>query len=102
MTKQFSDEADECLECQARGFTTWHGQIRNPGKFEGEPLAAYHAYHTMLDGFYDDIDGANWRVGNVICYEDNSGFVYATIYDTEEEAIAAWEESDPEPEEEDW
>lgn len=89
--KQFSDEAETCAECLAQEFTIEHGAIRGPGKFEAEPLAAYHAYHVMLDGGADDDDGPAWRVGNVICEESEQGFVGCDIYDDEADAIEAWE-----------
>ena len=92
--KQFSEEVDTCEECQIAGYTlNEYGIITNPGKFEGEPLAAYHAYHVMMNGFADDDDGPAWRVGNVICEESDQGFVHAEIYDTEEQAIEAWDAS---------
>lgn len=90
-TGRFSDEAKTCAECLAQGYEIEHGAIRNPGKFEAEPLAAYHAYHVMMDGFADDDDGPAWRVGNVVCEESDQGFVYAEVHDTEADAIKAWE-----------
>lgn len=96
----FSEEADTCADCLAQEYTIEHGLIRDAGKFEGEPLAAYHAYHFMLNGFQDeDIDGVV-RVGNVLIEESESGFVYSSVYDTEEEAIARMAEIEVEEENE--
>lgn len=88
---EFSEEAKTCPLCTDEGFSIEDDTIRNLGKFEGEPLACYHAYHVMLDGCADDDEGPCWRVGNVICEESEQGFVYCTIFDTEAEAVAAWE-----------
>jgi hypothetical protein len=91
----FSDEAPFCPVCiafVAEGHDlTPDGTIIGPGKFEGQHIAVYHAYHVMLDGGQDDDGGPEWRVGNVLCYESIDGFVWGTIFDTEEEAIADWE-----------
>ena len=95
-TKLFSDEADTCEECRAEEFTIRDGIIRDPGKFEAEPLIAYHAYHVMLEGFADDDDGPAWRIGNVICEESDQGFVYSETYESDEAAIAQWSTWDSE------
>lgn len=88
----FSDEADTCETCAAEGFTLDEsGAITDPGKFEAEPLATYHAYHSMLDGFTDEDSGRAWLVGNMICEESESGFVGADIYESEEAAREAWD-----------
>lgn len=31
-----------------------HGRIRNPGKFEGEPLFVPHFWDVFMDGCHDD------------------------------------------------
>ena len=93
--KQFSDEVDTCDDCLGKGFTIKHDLITNPGKFGAETLATYHAYHVMMDGFADDDDGPDWRVGNVICHEQDTGFVDGTVFDTEADAIKAWNAATP-------
>lgn len=84
----FSEEAQTCAECAAEGFTIdpASGLIRGPGKFEAEPIETFHAYHVMLGGFTDDDAGSAWRVGNVICEESDSGFVYGRVFGSDEEA----------------
>jgi hypothetical protein len=63
---EFSEEAMTCEDCirdhsSDNGLQlTADGLIKGPGKFEREPLATYHVYHVMLDGFADDDDGPNW------------------------------------------
>jgi hypothetical protein len=88
----FSDEAMTCEDCYHQGFRVLDGgAIGNPGKFEGESISTFHAYHIMLDGFADDSDGAAWLVGNMICEESNNGFVSADIYNSDEAAREIWE-----------
>lgn len=64
--------------------------ILGPGKFEGEILGTYHAYHIMLDGFEDDSNGPYWRVGNTICFERDTGFVDGEHFESETEAQKHW------------
>ena len=50
-----------------------HGRIRNPGKFEGEPLFVPHFWDVFLDG------GADWEneddvIGFVVTPEDRAEF----------------------------
>lgn len=93
---EFSDEAEECQECAEVGFTIVAGVIRKPGKFEGEPLATYHAYHVAMDGFWDDRTDDYDRVGNVILFYRSDGFVEGAIFADEAEAIEVWD-TDIEP-----
>lgn len=90
---RFSDEAETCTTCAGQEFTIRDGIIADPGKFEAEPLATYHAYHVMLDGGADEDGGWAWLVGNMICEETDQGFVGGTIYETDDTARAAWERS---------
>lgn len=91
-TVRFSDEASACKECGGQGFTFHEGKIQNPSKFESEPLATYHAYHVMLEGGDDESDGSVWLIGNMVCEESEQGFVTCCVFDTDEAAIARWEE----------
>lgn len=112
MDKLFSDEAATCTECVESGFTLRLYQdglptdkkadeltpdqrqeavIQSLGKFEGETLATYHAYHVMLEGGADDDNGPYFRVGNVICYERDSGFVDGKVCPSDEAAISLWD-----------
>jgi len=94
--KLFSEEAESCPVCQGEGFTLEHDVIVDPGKFEGEPLATFHAYHLYLDGFGDeslgDVDGfgAYDKVGNVILHHRSDGLIDGTIYDSDVDAEGAW------------
>ena len=92
---QFSDEAKDCGECKNQGFTmsTDKEWIVGPGKFEGEALSTYHAYHALMDGFADENDGPSWRVGNVVCVESSDGLVYGEAFPTEADAITSWEDN---------
>jgi hypothetical protein len=96
MTREFSHEAETCEECQKQGFTIRHGLIRNPGKFEGESLSTYHAWHYVLEGMEDDTvyDGNHpiSRVGNVIVDENEAGFVCGVAYDKMEQAMDKMDE----------
>ena len=110
---ELSDEAYGCMECVTHHDPTLRrhdlsgrtiealastmtvearkdATICDLGKFEGESLSTYHAYHIMLDGFADDDDGQSWRVGNVIAREHDDGFVIGHAYATEALAIADW------------
>lgn len=90
-TTLFSEEADTCTECAIAGFTINEaGVIANAGKFEAEPLVTYHAYHVMLDGGADDEAGEIWRIGNVIAYESEAGFVTSQTFDSDEDAAERW------------
>lgn len=91
----FSEEARECETCRASGFTLTFGDltITDPGKFQGENLSTYHAYHVMLDGFADDDDGPSWRIGNVICVESSDGFVSGESFPTNADAINSWDDN---------
>lgn len=81
MSKHFSDTAKGCADCAAQGFTLDEsGCVQGPGKFEGEPLATYHAYHAMLDGGADEDCGGAWLIGNMVCSESEQGFVSCEIY----------------------
>ena len=62
------------------------------GKFEGEHISTYHAYHMSLEGLEDEFNGPYSRVGDVIIYHSDQGFVYGEAYDTEEAAIEAFDE----------
>lgn len=113
--KLFSDEAETCVECLNQAFilrtyrdgiptdrdaTTEDvqegGVIQNPGKFEGEVLATYHAYHVMLDGGADDEGGPIWRVGNVVCEDSEQGFVYGEVFGSDAEAQQAFDDAEDE------
>lgn len=100
----FSDEAAMCAECAAEAFemTEWD-TIRGPGKFEGEPLCTYHAYHVVLDGCSDD-SGDDWdRVGNVLLVYSGQGFVSGEVCASEAEAknmAQAWHADETTEEEE--
>ena len=110
----FSDEAVYCMECVTkhdpkmirydltgklvealastmRGEARAEATIGDLGKFEGEPLSTYHAYHVMTEGGQDEDHGSAWLVGNMICEESDSGFVGADIYKDDAEALATWE-----------
>lgn len=97
----FSDESATCSECLEQDFTMEYDLIRDLGKFQGEPLATYHAWHFAMDGFQDDTvtfgsedytSEVYDRIGNVILSYSEAGFVYGDVSDTEEEAIAKMEE----------
>lgn len=89
MSKHFSDTAEMCADCAAQGFTLDEsGYIMGPGKFEGEPLATYHAYHVMLDGGVDEDYGRTWLVGNMVCSESEQGFVSCEIHGSDKAARA--------------
>ena len=94
----FSEEAADCAECKAEGFTINAGEeIADLGKFEGEPLVTFHAYHNMLNGYMDEEARTVWRCGNVVAGESNDGFVTSTTYDTvadAEDAFAPLAEED--------
>lgn len=94
---RFSDEAETCEECRAAEFNiAGDGRIRDPGKFEGEPLATYHAWHTSLDGGCDsecgDVEWFGWYglIGNMIVSTDSVGFVGARVFATDEDAAAEY------------
>ncbi len=87
----FSEEAQTCDVCKEEGFTIEHDLIVGPGKFEAEPIATFHAYHFMLDGFTDEDAGRAWLIGNMICEESESGFVGADIYESDEAAREVWD-----------
>ncbi len=72
-----------CDECQK-------ADISGPGKFQGEPIETYHAYHIMLDGCADDDNGPYWRVDAIICYESEQGFVSGELFSSETEAGDYW------------
>ena len=91
---EFSDEAKTCTECKSQGFTFSNDVIQDAGKFEGETVETFHAYHVMLEGGADDDDENEWRVGNMICAEDSNGFVYGDVLDTEAEAVRQWNDAD--------
>ncbi len=103
-SKLFSEEAESCEECLSQEFDlNESGAIKGPGKFEGEPLATYHAWHLILDGFSDDeiedFDGTLIsRVGNVIAQESESGFVYGSVFDSDGAAIERMAEIETEVE----
>lgn len=92
----FSEEAETCAECiEAYPESTRAAHdasvIRGPGKFEGEHISTFHAYHVMLEGMADDQLESCWRVGNVIAFERSDGFVIGTVYDTAGEASDAFD-----------
>lgn len=66
--------------------------ICDPGKFEGEHISTYHAFHISMEGGDDDFNGPYSRVGDVIIYHSDQGFVYGEVYDSEEAAIEAFNE----------
>lgn len=72
-----------CDECQ-------NADITGPGKFQGEPIETFHAYHVMIDGHAGDTNGPYWRVGSTICHERDDGFVESSHFDTDDEAILNW------------
>jgi hypothetical protein len=61
-----------------------------PGKFAGEHISTYHGYHIAGEGLADETDGAAWLVGTLIGEEDDQGFVYGQVFDTEEDAARQW------------
>ncbi len=81
--RTFYDYLDICDECLA-------ADISGPGKFEGEPIETYHAYHVMLDGAADASYGSWWRVRASVCHESSDGFVSGDHFDTEPAAIDYW------------
>lgn len=78
-----------------------------PGKFEGnlKPEIAEELYMMSLDGV-DDEEGSSAYGGwhglllstgisdapNAIVYEDSQGFVEYEPFDTQEQALAAWDD----------
>jgi hypothetical protein len=102
-----SEEAATCQECLNQEFTIdpQSELIRDLGKFQGELLATYHAYHHWLNGAQDeDVYFENGqmvtRVGNVLFEESENGFIYGDVFDTEELAIAKMVELEAESESE--
>lgn len=94
---ELNETCDECAEfARDYSFNSW-GTVRDPGKFEGEPIETYHAYHQVMDGFedasLDDVDGTEYvLIGTAIMYVSDSGFVNAQHFDTIEEANAKFGE----------
>jgi hypothetical protein len=73
-------------------YTIENGVIRNPGKFEGEPIYAPYFWDALLNGFADsdddgvavfDIEASDIEqfpelanVERIALYESDQGFVY--------------------------
>lgn len=106
------EDFQQCDTCKKEGFDlSPKGLIQNPGKFEGEPLLAYHLYHFLMDGASEDVisfpDGAAADlIGRFIVWISSDGFVSAEEFRSEtaaaeefariREEVEEWLETDSE------
>ncbi len=89
----FSDASLGCLECLTEypGETLLQGVIHNPGKFEGEHISTYHAWHTYMEGGSDDQNGPYILIGNMILHCQEVGFVVGDTWASDGDTGAYWE-----------
>lgn len=88
----FSDASLPCLECLTEypAEVLLQGVIHDPGKFEGEHISTYHAWHTFMAGGSDETNGPYILIGNMILHCQDQGFIVGDTWESEEETRAYW------------